>query len=283
MSHITRSVLFSLSYLLANIALASPSVEQVKQLMETTGIPQWQKAAAQAKALRANPPSASAAETWKSLDQATDATTGKAPLARVTTPRDANDFQDVTAWLRWKILSENADGRYSYAYAANLSYMLKSDGTPLFAMESAVFFFHARLALAIDGARCVDRSSPESVTVGYESQPYFKPVIERIGKMSKKERAVAILEAVGLEELRGERPLLGQLCTRGTRTMLRAMNAGRAPVEQPSDSAAGLGASGKTYAIDTSGIEAELIPEGQWRTKRREILDHQIRNAAEAL
>lgn len=251
--------------------------------MAKKGVPPWQRAIAQAKALRASPPDESTAEKWKLLDSETDPSTGKAPLARITSPSDAKDFQTVTAWLRWRILSENADGRYSYAYAANLHYMVKPDGTPLYPMESAVFFFHARLALAIDGARCVDQSSPESVSFGFESQPYLRPLIERIDKMSKKERAIAILEAVTLEELRGERPPFVQLCAQGTTAMLRAMNAGRQPVEKSSDSSGNISALGKTYAIDVSGIEPEMISEDQWKAKRRQILDQHVRNAAEAL
>lgn len=282
-SRIECSVLIFLTSLLANFAFASPTVEQVKQAIDKNGMPPWKRAIAEIRAFRANLPDKDMAEKWKMLDAETDPAIGKAPLARATTARDAKDFQDITAWLRWRVLSENADGRFSYAYAANLRYMVTSDGTPLYPKEAAVFFFHARLALAIDGARCVDQSSPESVSVGYETQPYFKPLLETIGKMSKKERAIAILEAVTLEEVRGERPPFVQLCTMGTRTMLRAMSVGRQPLEQSSDASGSIGALGKTYAVDVSGIEPELIPDEQWKVKRRQILDQQIRNAAEAL
>jgi hypothetical protein len=281
--HTRHSGFLLLASLVTNMAFASPTVEQVRQVMEKRGAPQWQKSIAQIKAFRANPPDADIAEKWRQLDSETDPSTGKAPLARITSPRDARDFQDMTMWLRWRILSENADGRYSYAYAGNLHYMMKPDGTPLYPVESVVFFFHARLALAIDGARCADPSGPESVAFGFESQPYFRPLIERIDKMSRKERAIAILEAVTLEELRGERQPFAALCTQGTKTMLRAMTEGRQPVEMPSKGSGSMNGLGNTYAVDVSGIEPEMITEDQWRAKRKQILDQQVRNAAEAL
>jgi hypothetical protein len=262
---------------------AAPTQEQIKQLIQKNGIPEWQIATAKIKAIHTNPPNSRAAEKWKTLDAETDVLTGKAPLERATTARDVNELHELSLWLRWRILSENADGRYSYAYAANLQHMLDRNGAPLYAKEAAVFFFHARLALSIDGARCVDQASPESVAIGYESQPYVRGLIEQIEKMSKKEKAIAMLEAVTLEELRGERPLLGALCTRGAQAMLKAMAFGRKFVEvSPNDSSASE-SFGKTYTIDISGIEPEVVPEEQWRKKRREVLDNYIRIAIEAL
>lgn len=262
-------------------ANAAPTLEQVQQLMKRRAIPVWQNAAAQIKRLRDNPPDAYATETWKALDAETDVTTGKAPLARATMPKDGKDLFVIATWLRWRILSENADPRYSYAYATDLHYMRDNNGG--FQKDAAIFFFQAKLALAIDGARCVDRASPDSIALGYETQKYVQPLIEQIGKMSKNEKAVAMLEAAAIEEMRGERPLLGAICTRGARTMLKAMASGRQPVQvSPSDPRASQSL-GNTYSIDVSGLEPEVLSEDQWRAKRREILNSYIKSAAESL
>lgn len=262
-------------------AVAAPTLEQMQQFMQKAAIPQWKNAASQMKSVRSSPPDAYAGETWAALDADTNVATGKAPLERVTTPRDGKDMFVLSTWLRWRILSENADARYSYAYASNLHYMRDSKG--VFQKEAAVFFFLARLALAVDGARCVDQASPQSVGMGYETQRYIQPLMEQLSQMSKKDKAIAMLEAASIEEMRGERPMLVGLCTRGARTMLKAMTAGRQPERVTASDPRAADSLGKTYSIDVSGIEPDLLPEDQWRKKRREILDTFISNAVEAL
>lgn len=258
---------------------AAPTVEQLKRVIERSGVPPWKQAIEQAKVLRTNTPNSNSSATWLALDAENE----KAAFARVTNPRDGNDLSILSMWLRWKILSENADGRYSYAYAANLNYMLDQNGLPLYAKEAVIFFFHARISIAIDGARCKDQASPESVVYGYETQPYIQPLIEKVSKMSKRDKAFAMLEAVTLEQLRSERPLLDGLCTRGAATALKALAAGRQPMEQNQNSSASQKLPGKTYAIDTSGIEPDLYSIEEWKVKRRQILDRFIQSAAESL
>ncbi len=273
------------SRLAAIFALATASAahaataEQAQALVQRFGIPQWQRATAQIKALKANPPNTAMADAWKSLDAETDTATGKAPLARATTPQSADDLMVLSSWLRWRILSENADPRYSYAYAANLHYMRDAKGD--FRKEAATFFYHARLALAIDGARCVDRASPDSVAVGFETQPYFQPLVSQVTAMSGKEKGIAMLEAVSLEQLRGERPALGALCSRGAQSVLRAMASGRQPeLQKPDGSSSAPATQQKTYTVDVSGIEPSLVPEDQWKQKRTEILNKTLQDAA---
>lgn len=267
----------SIISLTAGNAAAEPTVEQMQQIMQRSAIPAWQKATVQVRGLRSNPPDSDAAETWKALDSETNVATGKAPLERATTPKDGKDMFILSTWLRWRILSENADPRYSYAYASNLHYM--RDGKGDFKREAAVFLFHARVALSIDGARCVDQASPQSIALGFEKQKYIQPLIEQLALMSKNEKAAAMLEAVALEEMRGERPLLGALCTRGARAMQKAIVSSR-QIEEVNPSGRRASQSlGKTYSVDVSGIEPEVISEAQWRKRRREIIDSFVRSA----
>jgi hypothetical protein len=265
----------TLGCLISGRVVAAPTVEQVKEVIQKKGIPAWQAATAQVKAMRANPPNVSTAEAWKALDGQNE----EDAFARVTNPRDAKDLNVMSYWLRWRILSENADGRYSYLYGANLSYVLDQKGAPAYLKEAAVLLFHARLSLAVDGARCRDRASPESVVTGYETQPYLRPLVEQVSKMPKREKSIAMLEAVALEEFRGERQLLKRLCMRGAATALKALSSGVQPMPQESDKSS----LGKTYSIDVSGVEPDLLSEEEWKLKRRQVLDNFIRSAAEAL
>jgi len=255
--------------------LAGPSPEQARRYIETRGMPQWQQAAVQARTFPARQRDPRSAATWKALTE--EAAAGKAPLVRATTPVDAVDMALLLDWLRWQVLSENADGRYSYAYAANLAWMKDPAGKPMFRMEGAVFLLHARLALTIDGARCLDRTGPEGVIAGFETQPYFAPVLESLRSLPAHERASAWLEAISIEEVRGERPPFPALCNRGPAAMRKARATGRQPVEQPSPP----GSPGRTVAIDTTGIEPDLLPEAEWKGLRRQLLDEQMRRAAE--
>lgn len=261
--------------------LSAEELQQVQQTLRKESIPPWQEAASQVKSLRAHPPDAYAADTWAMLDAETNVSTGKAPLDRATTPKDAKDMLVLQAWLRWRILSENADARYSYAYAADLHYMRSPSGT--LHKQAAVFFFHARLALAIDGARCLDQDSWQGVRFGMEGQPYIQPLLTQLSQMPKRDKALAMLEAAAIEEMRGERPLTAGLCTRGLRSMHKAQSAGRQPEPLSSADPQASGAVGKTYSVDVSGLEPDLLAEDLWRKKRREILDTFIKNAAEAL
>ena len=255
--------------------LAGPTPEQARRYVDTRSIPQWQQAVAQARAFPARTRDARSASTWKALTE--EVATGKAPLARATTPVDAVDMALLLDWLRWQVLSENADGRYSYAYAANLAWMRDPAGKPMFRMEGVVFLFHARLALTIDGARCVDATGPEGVMAGFETQPYFAPLLESLRTMPAQEKAAAWLEAISLEEVRGERPPFPALCNRGLATLHKALTAGRQPVERPAQP----GAPGKTLALDTADSDPDLVPEAEWKALRRQLLEQQIRRAAE--
>ena len=246
--------------------------ENAKQLVKTF-IPDWEKAAAQMKSLQNNPPSDYARKTWAHLDSETNALSGIAPLERATDAQDVNDLFVKSTWLRRRILSENADPRYSYAYAGNLNYMRDKNGG--FNDEAALFYYHATLSMTIDGSRCLDASSPESIMLGFETQKYMRPLLENIHKMPEKKRATLLLGAVAIEEMRGERPLIKSFCTRGNRTIMRALAAKKEMREVES----GPGVLGKTIAVDASGIEPELLDETKWREKRREVLDKYVRDA----
>jgi len=185
--------------------------------------------------------------------------------------------------LGWKILSGNADGRYSYAYSYLLSLMKGSGGD--LSKGVAVFLYNARLSLTIDGARCLDPSSIESVIAGYESQKNLLPLLEMVDKLPQKVKAVALLEAVAIEEARGERTGTEYLCGAGTKIMKDALNQGRQFEKLPDNSQenVGINSKGNTYGMDITGIKLSLISEVDWQKKRREILEQSISNAAKAL
>ncbi len=274
--HLVITVALALTF--PNYVNAAPTLEQVKQVLEKKAIPIWHNATTKIKHLIDNPPNAKSAETWKELDAGTNTTTGKAPLARATTAKDGEDLFLIASWLRWRILSENADPRYSYAYAADLHYMRDSRGD--FHKDAAIFFYNAKLGLAIDGARCVDKASPESIALGFETQKYTQPLIENIAKMSKIDRASAMLEAVAIEEMRGERPLIEAFCTRDASSMLKAIASGNQPEKIPSSDS---NVAGDTYSVDVSKVKPQVIPEIEWKKKRREILDGYVKTAIELL
>ncbi|MDB5893081.1 MAG: hypothetical protein JWQ88_612, partial [Rhodoferax sp.] len=103
--------------LLVGSSLAQPvSLAEVQRIKAEVDVPRWREAAALSRLLRANPPDAATAEQWRLLDAETDPSTGKTPLDQID--HAAVAWRNANArWLRWRVLSQNADARYSFAYA----------------------------------------------------------------------------------------------------------------------------------------------------------------------
>jgi hypothetical protein len=104
-------------------------------------------------------------------------------------------------WLRWKILTQGADGRYSYAYSYLLGNIKDSKGD--LSTEAAIFLNHGRLSLAIENARCEDNTSSRSIVDGYELQPDFQPILKNTENLPASGKAVLWLEAISIEEMVG--------------------------------------------------------------------------------
>jgi hypothetical protein len=267
-------------------ALAA-TLEQAKDVMQRQGFATWRKAIADTRSFHANPTIPNALDTWEPLDR--HVAEGKHALALqlATTAEGLNNLNSKSFWLKWRVMSEKSDGRYSYAYATNLHYMRNQDGTPLFLKESAVFFFHARISVAIDSLRCLEKGIGERIQLAHESQPMVHRMIAEVEKLPTAQKAAAILEAATLEEVLGERPARTDFCRQGVNAIREALTGGRTvkplgPDEKIANP--GLGQTpGNTYTIDVTGIDPALVPDDQWRKARRDYLDNVIRTAASAL
>jgi hypothetical protein len=236
--------------------------EQVQRIKTEKAIPRWREAAAQARAQRDDPPDAAAQAIWQGLDQQTDAATGKAPLPQIMGAPDARNPRQLLAhsiWLRWRILSENADARYSFAYAYKLSHMRDKDGD--FSQEAVIFFLHAKLALTLDGNRCTDRSKAEHLMDWYPAQAYLQPLLAKIDSMSPQDKSIAMMEAISLEEMRGERPPMRWLC----------------PSANPSETP------GADADVDLLGTQPRFVRDARWRKYRSDLLEQLTRVAARDL
>jgi len=254
------------------------SLEQVQQYIQDN-IPIYKAVDLKMDHMRSNPPDNNMAILWKNLDAQDKTLSGKTWLASSAILKDNKNLVDISSWLKWKIISQNAEARYSYAYSSNLSHIRDKDGG--YEFEAAVYFFLSRLSLAIDGARCVDKTSPD--IIGKEYEMSMRPINEMIIQSKKDWQAGAMLQAVSIELMRGERPPIGYLCMRGARAGFRAFALGREITLEnmsPSDAKNHLGVSG---TIDTSGVEPEFIPENEWRLKRKNILDDYVKTAFEML
>jgi hypothetical protein len=263
-------------------AQSAPTYEQIQLYKERVSIPNWRSASQQIDAIRSKPPSDEIAKVWNSLDAENDPNTGRTPLARVSNPQNGAELQIYSMWLRWQILSRNADGRYSYAYALNLHRMRTTSGKD-YAKEAAMFFLHARFALSIDGARCADSSATPPIILGYESQPTMRQLVEDIAKLPMKDRAQVMLNAVALEEMRGERPYRPWLCLKGASMVAEAFKQGRVPEPTSRPDEGSHLKSETTHTIDVSGIDPRLIPLDEWRKKRSQEIERTTRSVADEL
>ncbi|BDT67363.1 hypothetical protein os1_15390 [Comamonadaceae bacterium OS-1] len=230
------------------------SFEDIQRIKATEGIPRWREAAQRARALRADPPTAAAAAAWKALDAQTDPQVGKAPLDLTTGTLTSTDLLLNATWLRWRVLSENADARYSFAYAMDLARMRSgTNNSDNYDDEATIFFFHAKLALTLDGMRCTDRSKAEHLQNWYAALAGQQPLAQKAARMPLDEKSAAILEAITMEEMLGERPPMGWLCP-------------RRDAEPPSTTA-----------------PPRFLSDDAWRKYRKDLLEQLTRNALKDL
>jgi rRNA maturation protein Nop10 len=239
----------------AVIGAPAADFEQVQRIKNENAIPNWREAAAQAKAQHDQAPDEATLAIWQALDKQTDPETGKAPLQQVIDARDADQLFAYASWLRWRILSEKADARYSFAYAYNLSHMRDKSGD--FGQEAVIFYLHAKLALALDGNRCSDRSKADHLMAWYPAQPNLQPLVAKIDRMSAHDKSIAMLEAISLEEMLGERPPMRWLCPSPD-----AMDA------VPSDA-----------EVDLRGSTPRFTRDDRWRKYRSYLLEQLTRIA----
>jgi hypothetical protein len=198
--------------LLLSAAAHATSFDDIQRIKALEGIPRWKEAAQRTQALRAHPPTATAAAAWTALDAQTAAQLGKTQMEHSTGAMDKTELLLNATWLRWRVLSENADARYSFAYAMDLGRMRNSAED--FEQEAIIFFFHAKLALTLDGMRCTDRTKAEHLQTWYGGLVRLQPLVQKAARMPLADKSAAILEAITLEEMRGERPPMAWLCPR---------------------------------------------------------------------
>ena len=229
-------------------AAYATSFEDIQRIKAQEGIPRWNEAALRAQALRTEPPTTAAAAAWTSLDAQTDPQVGKAPLDQATGALTNTDLLVNASWLRWRVLSKNADARYSFAYAMVLGRMRDSDGD--YDQEAIVFLFHAKLALTLDGMRCTDRTKAEHLQTWYAALEQLQPLVQKAARMAPPDKSTAILDAIALEEMRGERAPMGWLCPRRD---------GQTP---------------------SSAAPPRYLSDNAWRKYRKDTLEELTRNAA---
>ena len=161
---------------------ATPTEDQARQLLTERSIPNWKRASAQISDLKNRLSSTPFHEAWNTLADLARSQSGVAAATRASNPRDSRELIANSAWLRWKILADKVDGRYSYNYSYLLGQMKNPDGD--FVREAVVFFYHGRLAINVDGASCIDRSRVPLVIEGYETQPSYQRIRSAISSMT---------------------------------------------------------------------------------------------------
>jgi len=232
-------------------AACATSFEDIQHIKATEGIPRWREAAQRAQALRVDPPTLAVAAAWTSLDAQTDLQIGKAPLDQTTGALNSTDLLVNASWLRWRVLSKNADARYSFAYAMDLSRMENSEGD--YDQEAIIFLFHAKLALTLDGMRCTDRTKAEHLQTWYAALDRLQPLVQKAARLPLSDKSAAILEAITIEEMLGERAPMGWLCPRRT-------------AETPS-----------------SATPPRYLSDNAWRKYRQDLLEQLTRDALKDL
>jgi len=173
-------------------------------------------------------------------------------------------------WLRWRILNGNADSRYAYVYAYLLSITRQADSAKPMLQEAATFLFQARIAMALDGARCADRASPPTAQRNIEKQPMFAPILNYLASAPAWDVGNGLTNALAIEQLRGERPRQAWLCGMGAAAALKAIN----------NASASVRSDGANTTIDASGVTPDYVPDDVWRQRRPLVINEQLQAIA---
>ena len=112
--------------------------------------------------------------------------------------------------MRRQILVNNADGRYSYAYAYLLLLVSQQDSS--YQEEALIFFTHARLSLAIDELRCANKKDTGYLQEQIENQGDMTVLKSALASLSPQQQNMLALNAQTIELMRGERQPMTWLC-----------------------------------------------------------------------
>jgi hypothetical protein len=188
---------------------------KIKKLQKESAIPSWQAATQQITDYHDSMQKPFVLQKWKVLDDWVNTHPQQAPITIITNPRDEFELTAYVDWLRWRILTKNTDGRYSYAYAYLLSQL--DDSTSQYMEEMLVFYLHANLSLQIDELRCANKMNRGFFSREFEAQDKIKKIHETLANLSDAQINNLTQNAETIEELRGEREPNIALCTQSLR------------------------------------------------------------------
>jgi hypothetical protein len=181
----------------------------------------------------------------------------------------------IRDWLRWIILTKNADGRYAYLYSYILDYEERRKRKK--EKHSIVFYTLAHLSTEMDSLYCADKSARRVITNKYEKEPHMQALNEQKSKYSKNEMLNYAFNALSIEELRGARKPLAVYCQYSNNSILQAIKLGRTPkIETIQDGPMKGITIANDFSIDTSDIPQEYISKEDFLQEREKYIDSVI-------
>lgn len=248
---------------------SSPSkvdLSAIQRHIDTRVVPYWVAQKDLLTKIMDSPPTPQYRSLWDELDSIEKHKSPRDALGLAMQAQSPDERNARMIWLRSRIANGNADSRYSYAYAFLLSTTAEAGSTQPMLAQAAAFFFHARIALAIDGARCADQASPAIARRSLEHGAHMAPLLHYIATGPKPDVADALANATALEQMRPARPRQDWLCSLGAATMKKAL-----------DNQALVKKEGSTVAIDMTGITPDDVPDDTWLQRKQTILGEQVK------
>jgi hypothetical protein len=187
-------------------------LKQLKQLQKESAIPVWQFSIHQIKTYYESMQESLVLQKWRLLNDWLIQHPQVAPIAIVTSPKDDIELGIYASWLRWQILVNNADGRYSYAYVFLLSQLHSQQDD--YSEEMLTFFAHARFALQIDELRCANPKNSGFFSKEFEALEQMQMVLSMLDNLSADQKKRLQLNVQTIEEVRGERQPMAWLCAK---------------------------------------------------------------------
>ena len=266
---LTGILLFTSSYSFAF------SIESAKDEIKKSANTTWKYNIDQINNYIQNEKDSETLKIWDNLNKLYEKDAEREIIDLFSSVKSGEEAAAIRDWLRWIILTKNADGRYAYLYSYILDYEERRKRKK--EKNSIVFYTLAHLSTEMDSLYCADKSARRIITNKYEKEPHMQALNEQKSKYSKQEMLNYAFNALSIEELRGAREPKAVYCQYSNNSILQAIKLGRTPKIETIQNGPMKGVTvASDFSIDTSDIPQEYISKEDFLKEREKYIDSVI-------
>lgn len=271
------SLLF-FSALFSSSQVSAFTVQDLRNDITHKGVPIWKHQADTMRKFVEKNNGSEVQKIWEELSQLTEKNMDEEFERFIVNPPTEQAMVVYANWLRWKILTKNADGRYAYYYAYLIQRGYEKSGNESMKNEPMIFYVLAHLSSEIDSLYCADKSARGQITRQYEQKDFMTGVNNIKLTKSKSEMLQYFVNALSIEEMRGPRPPQAVFCRQGYESISKAVKLGRMPTAKviAEGPMKGITVSDDS-TVDTSDIQPEYISNEAFLDQREKFIISSIK------